>query len=264
MAVDRMHVKSLKLIFPLMFVLCAGALRAAPAGAAALSPEQVLDSIYKQFHGQNMKTMVYDEVRTVSRKMLSRSEGNGMMPMDEGNAVTYVTRVYYRAPDMHGYRMLSEQIPGFWPGTPSQENSIIMDERWLERVRESYTLNLSKDATYAGKRCYVLNLIPKPGTAWTLNMTWYIDQQQFLILKFIHLVQKSAKRATSTTGELKYGKVRGHMVPLEARWRATGPNIPAEFVYEVKYKNYIFNVPLDESVFKREPMPPTQNEAKGK
>lgn len=240
----------------------AGNATAAPAPAKQLSPAQVLDSIFGQFHGQNLKTMVYDEVRTVSRKTRTQGETNGMMAMDEGNAVTFLTRVYYRAPDFHGYRMLSKQIPGFWPGTPSQDNSIIMDERWLERVRESYNLTLSSDTFIDGKKCYVLNLTPKPGTTWTLNMTWYVDKDKFLILKFVHLVRKSKSRATSTTGNIKYGVVRGHTVPLEARWLSTGANIPSEFEYSVKYKNYIFNVPLDDSVFKREPMPPTQNEAK--
>ena len=229
-------------------------LAAAGRAEKRLTADQVLDKMFDAFRKQKIKSMVYDEVRTVATKM-KRGGTKGMMPLDSKNATTYVMRNYYRAPDKHGYRMLSKRIEGFWPGSPSEENSIAMDERWPEKVRENYRLTLSPSKKFRDRDCYVFSLTPKPGVTHVFPMTWYVDEKKFIILKFFHLVKKSDKRSVSTTGEITYDNVNKHLVPVKAQWTTTMTGLPYEFHYTVRYKNYLFNVPLDDSVFIPEPKP---------
>ena len=239
-----------------MFPAVACCVAAGPGRAKNLTPDQVLENIFSQFHKQRISTMVYDEVRTVSSKMRS-SQGslNGMMDLDAANAATFVTRYYYRAPDKHGYRMVSDPIPGFWPGSPNQENSLAMDERWLEKVRRSYKPVLAKDRVYKGKPCYTFLLAPKPGEAWTFNIMWIVDKKTFRILMVHNLVHKSSHTTVTSQGDITYGQVKGHTVPMEARWVTTMTDLPYKIEYHVRYENYVFNVPLHDSVFKAEPVP---------
>lgn len=229
-------------------------LSAAGRAAKSLTADQVLDKMFETFRKENIKSMVYDEVRTVATKS-QRGQTKGIMPLDSQNATTYVMRYYYRAPDKHGYRMLSDRIDGFWPGHPSEENNIAIDERWTEKVHESYNLTLSPSKKFNNRDCYVLNLTPKPGVTHVFPMTWYVDQKKFIILKFFHLVKKSDKRAVSTNGEITYDTVNKRLVPVKAKWVTTMTGLPYDFTYTVRYKNYLFNVPLDDSVFVPEPKP---------
>jgi hypothetical protein len=206
-----------------LLVLCA--LTAAGRAAKSLTADQVLDRMFETFRKENIKSMVYDEVRTVATKM-QRGAQKGVMPLDSKNATTYVMRYYYRAPDKHGYRMLSDPIDGFWPGHPSEENNIAIDERWTEKVRENFKLSLSGEKKFNKIDCYVLNLTPKPGVTHVFPMTWYVDKKKFIILKFFHLVRKSDRRAVSTTGEITYDKVNKRLVPVKSRWTTTMTGLP--------------------------------------
>ena len=226
-----------------------------PAAGKSLTPDQVLEKIFDNFRKQNIKSMMYDELRTVSTKVRGKGGRQGMMMLDKENATTYTMRYFYSAPDKHGYRMLSDPIEGFWPGDPNQENNIAMDERWLEKVRESYEMTLSEDAMVEDRLCYVLNLTPKKGLTHVFPMTWYIDKKKFLILKLYHLV-RVGRQTKFTSGVITYDHVSGRLMPIHAEWLTTMKDLPYQIEYKVKYKNYKFNVPLDDSVFEVEPVPP--------
>lgn len=234
-----------------------------PAAAADLSAEQVLEKLFERFKEQKISTMMYEEIRTVSNKMRSRSSKDGMMMLNRDNATTYVMRYFYKAPDKHGYRLLTDPIKNFWPGHPSQDNAITMDERWLERVKEHYRVALAADFNYKGRMCYTLILHPKPGYEWTFPMNWYVDKEKFLILSATHVVRESPKRSSSTTGEITYDRVHGYLVPVKAHWKTTVRGLPYEFEFHVRYENYVFNAPLDDSVFKQEPLPEAAKGAQG-
>ena len=228
----------------------------ARATAAQLTPDQVLQKIFDTFHGQKIKTMVYDEVRTVSTKTSGGGERGGMMELNSTNGLTYVMRTYYRSPDKHGYRMVTKPIKGFWPGNPNQQDAITMDERWMEKVRNTYRISLAKfDKTVRGRPCYIFSLVPRPGTKWAFPMTWYVDKQNFSILRFMELVRRNQAQTASTTGDIYYEKVKGHTVPIKSKWTTTVEEIGYTFDYSIRYENYLFNVPLNDSVFKVQPPP---------
>lgn len=229
---------------------------AAPACAEGSTADQVLQKIFDSFHTQKLRSMVYDEVRTVSTKLNSPGADQGMMSLDKKNATIYIMRNYYRAPDQHGYRMVTKPIEGFWPGSPNQTSAILMDERWIEKVRENYKLSLSADKVVRGEQCYVLSLVPKRPNEYNFPMTWYVEKRNFSIIKFIHLIKRNTGMSVSTTGEIFYGTQKGHYVPTRAQWITHASNVMYDFDYKIEYKNYMFNVPMDDSVFKAQPVPP--------
>ena len=221
-----------------------------------ITADIVLDKIFFTFHNQKIRSMVYDEVRTISTQAAESGPDQGVMQLDKRNASTYIMRSYYRAPDKHGYRMKTKPIEGFWPGTPNQQDAITMDERWPSKVREVYTLGLGKSTvSIRGRKCYILTLRPKPDSVLTFPMTWYVDAENFSILKFMHLIKYNSGQIVSTIGEIFYGKARGHYVPLTSKWLTTSSNSTYRFHYDIRYENYMFNIPLDDSVFKEQPMP---------
>jgi hypothetical protein len=246
---------SKRAVISALFIALAAAMPCATARAASLSAQQVVEKLFQRFKEQNIRTMMYEEIRTVSNKMRDKGGQGGMMTLNRDNATTYVMRYFYKAPDRHGYRMLSEPVKNFWPGHPSQENAITMDERWLERVREHYDVSLAADFVYKGRPCYTLILNPKPGQEWTFPMSWYVDKEKFLVLSVTHLVRKGPKNSSFTTGEITYGRVHGFLVPVKAQWKTTVRDMPYQFEFQVRYENYVFNAPLDDSVFKKEPAP---------
>ena len=248
--------KIFKQAFPAIIIfLLVTAVAPSPVAAEDLTATQVLDNIFKRFSEQNIHTMMYEEIRTVSSKMNTTGAQNGMMMLNRDNATTYVMRYFYQSPDKHGYRFLSESIKNFWPGNPGQENSIAMDERWLQRVKERYKISLTPNRKYKGRMCYVLQLTPRPGYQWNFPMSWYVDKEKFLILSLTHVVRKSPRNASVTTGEISYDRVHGYLVPVKAHWVTTVTQMPYKFEFHVRYENYIFNAPLDQSVFKQEPIP---------
>lgn len=227
-----------------------------PKTAKPVTADIALDKIFYSFHNQKIRSMVYDEVRTISTQSAEAGPDQGTMQFNKTNASSYIMRSYYRAPDKHGYRMVTTPIEGFWPGTPNQQDAITMDERWPSKVRETYNLALGKNTvSIRGRKCYILTLRPKPDSVLTFPMTWYVDAESFSILKFIHLLKYKSGQTVSTTGEIFYGKARGHYVPLRSKWLTTSSNSILRFHYSIRYENYMFNIPLDDSVFKEQPMP---------
>ncbi|MFA6451628.1 MAG: hypothetical protein WCX65_19310 [bacterium] len=245
------------LVFSALFAApapAAPAKRAAPRPSAspkAMTPEQIISEIHNRFMKQKFRTMTYDETRVVSNESITPGK-KGVMDLNFENGATYVSRYFYQAPAKHGYRELSNPIKNYWIGSPNQPGALPMDEKWKDKVVSWFNLYISTPQMYRGINCYRVTLVPKPGAPKNLfNMTWYIDPNTFSIIKFIFLIADDTNRVSST-GQVYYKPVNNYMLPYKAIWRTTVKNMPYIFLQKTTMKNYRFNIPLDESVFKEE------------
>jgi len=243
----------MKKIF-LLAVLLFAAVSGVPAGAASggLSAEEIVARIYDKFMGWNFKTMTYDELRVSSMKMAQDKVGGASMPLNESNATIMKLRYFFKAPDNHGYKLLSDPIDNYWVGSPNQPGAIPMDSHWKEKISTWYSVSKTeKNQVYRDRECYVVTLVPRENTPAHYPMTWYVDTASFNVLKFIFLLQSNNKKMT-TTGEVYYGKVNNYELPVEAHWKTKISMLPYIFLSDSIFSNHSFNVPLDDSVFKEE------------
>ena len=241
------------LYIPVAFVVFAALFAAAPGWAQEqLTAEEIVSEIHERFMGQDFKTVVYDEIRVVSQKSPATKDG-ATMPLNENNASAMKLRYFYQAPDSHGYKLLSEDVDNYWAGSPNQPGALPMDHTWKEKILNWYEVNRAeKLKEINARKCYVVTLSPKPGMPAAYPMTWYVDSERFLILKFIFLVGAGGKKV-HTTGVMTYKEVRdGYWMPASAEWKTKVEKFPQTFTSSSTFKNYQFNVPLDPSVFEEE------------
>ncbi len=216
-----------------------------------LTPQQIVTKIHGKFLAMKIKSMAYDESRTVF--YVSRSEGNeGMMALNKNNGATYIARYFFQAPAKHGYRIISNPIKNYWIGSPNQPGALPMDEKWKDKVFEWFDFFRPKDMEYRGRKCYLVALLPKKNAPKNLYpMTWYVDPVNFIVIKFYFLIGRG-DRSVSTKGEMYYKKVNGRLLPSSAQWNTQVSDLPYDFKQKSVFSNYRFNVPLDESVFDQE------------
>ena len=238
--------------FVITFILAAFAVNA--VAAARMQPDEVVSEIYNRFMKLNIKTMTYDEIRVSSYELAPQVAGKqqGTMPLNAENSSTMKQRYFYQAPDKHGYRQISEPMPGYWAGSPNQPGAIPMDQKWKDKVMSWYSVTMSpKDQVAGGAQCYVVTLSPKPDTPAQYPMTWYVDKDKFIVLKVVFLVNKGGKKV-SATGEIKYKKYSGYYMPESSKWRTKVQNLPYFFLSNSTFSNYTFNEPIDPASFKEQ------------
>jgi hypothetical protein len=243
--------RKLRRVFVVAACVVATSLCAGRARAETITAEKLLHAMQQKFLSMKIRSMTYDEDRLVVTKIATGADA-GMMMMNSNNAAHYRMRYFYKAPNRHAYKMISKKIQGFYPGNPNQDNNIAMDESWERKVIASYRPVMSKDITYRGRAVYVFNLVPRAGTKETYPMTFYVDQQSLLILKFVFLVTNPDKKKSSTTGEMYYAPVKGRMMPSAARWTSSLTGIPYVVHYRIKFLNYRFDIPIPDSTFNLE------------
>ncbi len=227
---------------------------AGPARSVApdpkMTPEQIIGKIHASFMAQKIKTLTYDETRTVY--YVSRGANEGVMPLNPDNGATYIARYFYQAPASHGYRTISNPIKNYWIGSPNQPGALPMDEKWKDKIFAWFDVYRPKDMEYRGRKCYLVALLPKKNTPKNLYpMTWYVDPEKFIVIKFYFLIGNKEK-SVSTKGEMYYKKINGRLFPSSAVWNTQVSGLPYDFKQKSTFSNYRFNVPLDESVFKEE------------
>jgi hypothetical protein len=231
----------------------AGKQRAA-SGAPGLSmtPEQVVTEIYNRFMAQKIRSMTYDEVRVIAYE--SNSPGSeGLTPLNEANGATYLARYFYQAPARHGYRSLTNPIKNYWIGSPNQPGALPMDERWKDKVISWFNIYKSPQQAYRGRKAAAVTLVPKPSAPKNLYpMTWLVDPDKFIVIKFIFLVEGKDNSTVSTTGEMYYKNINGYLLPSSSKWSTRASTLPYLFKQKSAFKNYHINIPLDDSVFKEE------------
>ncbi len=216
-----------------------------------LSAFNIIQTIQDNFKKQNFKTLTYDETRTASYE-LDAGKSGALMTFDMESATTYKLRYFYRAPDTHGYHLLTKEIKNYWIGSPTQPGALPMSENWEKKVLDWYDVMLSDNQVYRGRVCYVLILLPRPNAPkYSGNMQFYIDPASFVVLKFIVLA-KNEKQTISTNGDIYYKKINGYLMPSSARIKAKISTFPYTFNQYIIYDNYRFNIPLDNSVFNLE------------
>lgn len=220
---------------------------AAPAGA--LTGDELLHRMQKKFLGQDIKSLTYVENRVVITKVRENSIYNGTIPFNKKNVTRQKLRYYYKAPNRHRYRFLSEKKVKITEiGEPDQA-TVEMDEEWEKRITENYTATLLADQTYRGRKCYVLNLIPRPENRFPVPMTWYIDKKRLIVLKFVSLADNSVAGKLSTKGELFYRRIDGRLLLSSARWVQTPSTIPQKYEFKVYFGKYEINGEISDSVF---------------
>jgi hypothetical protein len=223
----------------------------ASAAPQKMTPEGIVSEIHRRFMAQKFRTMTYDEVRVISYEAISKDK-KGMMTLNMQNGATYIARNFYQAPAKHGYRALNNPVKNYWIGSPNQPGALPMDEKWKDKVLSWFNLYGSPTQLYRGKKCYIVSLVPKHSAPKNLyNMTWYVDPDSFSVLKFIFLIEDKTN-TVSSTGELYYKPINNYMLPYKGAWRTTVSSFPYIFRQNTELKNYRFNIPLDESVFKEE------------
>lgn len=228
---------------------------AKPSAAApgfSMSPEAIVAEIHNRFMGQNIKTMTYDEVRTVTYS--SNSPGSeGLTPLNKANGSVYLARYFYQAPARHGYRALTKPIKNYWIGSPNQPGAIPMDERWKEKVMTWYSVYKSPPQNYRGRKTVVITLVPKRSAPKNLYpMTWLVDPNKFIVIKFLFLITGKDGKTVSTTGEMYYKDINGYLLPASSSWTTHVSKLPYLFKQKSTFKNYRVNIPLDDSDFEEE------------
>lgn len=228
---------------------------AAAAGADELTGMDILEKIQARFVEQDIKTMSYDELRVHSYELTKGSDSPGAMPLSMGNAATLKLRYFYEAPDRHGYKLLSEVEDNYWAGSPNQPGAIAMDHTWTDKVRDSYQVKLGPDKEFDGIDCYRVILVPKSTeNNVVFPMTWLIDKERLIILKFLGLINTNDMKV-SMNGVINYEEMNDYWFPVSAEWKTSVSKLPYIFTNTSTYSNYRFNIPLDDSVF-REEFPP--------
>lgn len=217
----------------------------------SLTALDIVDRIYDKVMSWDFKTMSYDEIRIISYE-LQQGGGATTMPMSAENGSTLKLRYFYQTPDKHGYKLLSKPVNDYWIGSPNQPGAIPMDHKWKDKVTGWYSLSRS-DGTrkYRDRDCYLVTLMPIEGKPAAYPMTWYVDAEDFVVLKFEFLLNMGSKKIRAV-GEIYYDDVQGHLLPAQAEWRTRIAGLPYIFLSTSEYTNYSFNLPLDPSVFLEE------------
>lgn len=240
--------KNIFLAAIVLTLLAGGTTCFAQEGPTAL---EIVDSIYQKVMDWDFKTMSYDEIRVISYE-LQQGGGKTTMPMSAENGSTLKLRYFYQTPDKHGYKMLSEPVNDYWIGSPNQPGAIPMDHKWKDKVTQWYDLSRAeKTREYKGRKCYLVTLMPIDGKPAAYPMTWYVDAENFVVLKFEFLLDMGTTKIRAV-GDVTYDDIQGHLLPSRAEWRTRMTGLPYIFVSTSDYANYNFNMPLDASVFLEE------------
>ena len=246
-----MKAKMISAALGLAAALAAGAAHAAPVAKTTL-PEDIIKAIYEKFRSYNIKTMTYDETRVISHEQTGGKQ-TGVMKIDPMNSAALKIRYYFQAPDKHGYRVLSDPIKDYWVGSPNQPGAMPMDSKWLDKILNWFDIHRGEDKTHRGVNCHVIALVPKPGAPEGMHtMTWFVDSEKLVILKFIFTLKDANNKPMRTEGDLVYDNFNGRYLASSATWRTTVSILPYVFIHNSAFDNHTFNIPLDESVFKEE------------
>jgi len=233
-----------------IIVLAATGIQAADSDD--MTAREIVTEMHKRFMDQDIKTYTFDEIRVTSQKNPPSKDGT-VMPLNQDNAKTMKLRYFYQAPDKHGYKLISEEIENYWVGSPNQAGALPMDHNWKDKILNWYDVSRSeKLREVRGRECFVVTLMPKEGMPSAYPMTWYVDRERFVVLRFIFLVTSGDKKV-HTVGNLTYKEVRdGFWAPASAEWRTRVADFPNQFTSSSEFTNYKFDIPLDPSVFEEE------------
>ncbi len=227
------------------------------AAAAAVEKQEltgadIINEIQRRFIAQDIKTMSYDELRVHTYEMTRGTDSPGTMPLSMGNGTTLKMRYFYQAPGKHGYKLLSKTEDNYWAGSPNEPGAIAMDHGWTDKVFNSYNVERGPDKVFKGIDCFRVTLIPKSvENKIIFPMTWYIDKERYIVLKFLGLVNSSDMKV-SINGVIDYEKMNDYWFPVSSKWKTKVSKLPYTFINLSTYTNYRFNIPLAPSVFTEE------------